>query len=69
MYLSGQDRGVGGVFVLGDPGDEGAHLEDVLDVAVHLVEKVARQSLVQGRAENDVGLRQLKPNFKQDSLR
>ena len=55
--------------MLGDPGDEGAHLEDVLDVAVHLVEKVARQSLVQGRAENDVGLRQLKPNFKQDSLR
>ena len=51
------------------PGDEGTHVEDVLHVPAHLVKEVPAQVSVQRRAEDDVGLRQLKPNFEQYSLK
>ena len=51
------------------PGDEGTHVEDVLNVPAHLVKEVPAQVSVQRRAEDDVRLRQLKPNLEQYSLK
>ena len=51
-----------------DPRNEGAHVEDVIDVGDQLVVEVASQVLVDRRHEDDVGLGELEPDVEEDAL-